>query len=74
MNLPNTRLLAHNVLAMIKLLALIVLSLGGFVLMISEPIDNDGSLDTLLLSKIVGIGALYIAYQIFNGSLNKLNE
>lgn len=74
MNLPNTRLLAYNVFAMIKLLALIVLSLGGFVLMVSEPIDNNGSLYTLLLSKIVGMGALYIAYQIFNGSLNKLNE
>ena len=74
MNLPNTRLLSYNVFVMIKLLALIVLSLGGFVLMVSEPIDNNGSLYTLLLSKIVGMGALYIAYQIFNGSLNKLNE
>lgn len=74
MNLPNIRLLAYNVFAMIKLLALIVLSLGGFILMISEPTDNDGSLYTLFLSKIVGMGALYIAYQIFNGSLNKLNE
>ena len=74
MNLPNTRLLAYNVLAMIKLLALIVLSLVGLVLMISEPIDNDDSLSTLLLSKIVGMGALCLAYRIFNGSLNKLNE
>lgn len=74
MNLPNTRLLMYNIAALLKLAALIVLSLGGFTLMISEPIDNDGSLYTLLLSKIVGIGALYIAYKIFNGSLNKLNE
>lgn len=64
----------YNIAALLKLAALIVLSLGGFTLMISEPIDNDGSLYTLLLSKIVGIGALYIAYKIFNGSLNKLNE
>ena len=74
MNLPNTRLLMYNIAALLKLAALIVLSLGGFTLMISEPIDNDGSLYTLLLSKIVGMGALYIAYKIFNGSLNKLNE
>lgn len=64
----------YNIAALLKLAALIVLSLGGFTLMISEPIDNDGSLYTLLLSKIVGMGALYIAYKIFNGSLNKLNE
>jgi len=73
MNLPNPRLLAYNIFAIIKLLALLFLFFSGLVLMISEPINN-GDLETLILSKIVGIGALYIAYQIFNGSLNKLNE
>jgi len=74
MNLPNKRLLAHNIFAMIKLAALIFLALIGFILMVSEPIDTNESIYTLLLSKIVGVGALYISYHIFNGSLNKLNE
>lgn len=63
----------YNIAAMIKLFSLVFLFLVGLVLMISEPIDN-ADLYTLVLSKIVGAGALYVAYRIFTGSLNRLNE
>lgn len=73
MNTKHHKMLAHSLLAMLKLSLLIFISLVGVVLILSEPISND-ELYTLFLSKVLGIGALYIAYVIFNGSLNKLKE
>ena len=72
MNLQNTRLLAHNVFAMIKLLALIFIVLIGIVLILGEPVHD--SMKALIVTKACGALALYVAYRIFTGSLNKLNE
>jgi hypothetical protein len=74
MNLPNRKLLAYSLLVLIKIIALTILSLGGLLLMISEPIGDDESLTILLVSKALGILALYTSYVIYNSSLNKLNE
>jgi hypothetical protein len=74
MNLPNRRLLAYNLLVLIKIIALTILALVGLLLMISEPIGDDESLTILLVSKVLGILALYTSYVIYNSSLNKLNE
>jgi hypothetical protein len=74
MNLPNKRLLAYNMLVLIKIIALSILALGGLLLMISEPIGDDESFTILLVSKVLGILALYTSYVIYNSSLNKLNE
>jgi hypothetical protein len=74
MNLQNTKLLMYNLLAMIKLAALIILFFGGFILLVSEPIKTDNEMYCLVLSKAIAMIALYTAYRIFNGSLNRLNE
>jgi hypothetical protein len=63
----------YNIAAMIKLASLVFLFLSGIALILSEPIDND-DLYTLVLSKIVGVGALHLSYHVFKGSLNRLNE
>lgn len=74
MNLKEHKLLIWNILAMIKVALLLILFFGGFILLVSEPIKTDNEMYCLVLSKVIAIGALYIAYKIFNGSLNRLNN
>lgn len=72
MNLPNTRLLMYNILALVKVVALIFIVLVGIVLILGEPVHD--SMKALIVTKACGALALYVAYRIFQGSLNKLKD
>lgn len=72
MNLPNTRILIHNVLMLTKTIALVFATLIGIVLILGEPVHD--SMKALVITKACGALTLYVCYQVFNGSLNNLNE
>lgn len=70
--IKENRLLIYNVVSIIKLLLMITLFLIGILLIIGEPII-DGLL-RLVFSKAVGFCSMYIAYEIWMSSVNRLRE
>jgi hypothetical protein len=70
--LKENRLLLYNIFSMIKLFMMIALFFIGVLLIIGEPII-DGLL-RLIFSKAVGFCSIWIAYQIFEKSSNRLRD
>ncbi len=70
MKLKRNRLLAYNVLAIIKVIFMITLFLLGFMLIIGE--DNiERGISKLILFKIVGGLSIYLTYRIYDASANR---